>query len=114
MTTIIAFNSDAPVRFGWTVVRGDGATMAFRVAAYDELADDNWIGRIKGHGVNQPITVTATLATVDTANDSVRVVLTLTPAISESLLPGVYRLQAKNATTSRTWARGTLTIIQRV
>lgn len=103
-----------PARFLLTVKRGAPIVIEFTVVGYPSLVGDSWTAVMRGRGgvfvCNMGVTVT--LATVYASNDSAKIRLTVSGAVTATLKPGNYIFDAQNTTTTDVWADGKVKIIR--
>ena len=107
--------SNGPVfRFATSVKRGDTLSISFVIENYASLDSHAWRAQIRksGNRLAASFGVTVSTTTVTTSNDSLRVALLINPATTTLLKPGVYMADCEDVTAGRTWASGTVEILQ--
>ena len=104
--------SEGPTRIRSTVMRGDEVEMSVTIAGRWDIVGDDWEARLYGKGRYWSMGVSRSIATVDSADDSTTVTLTLSAAHCAQLTPGKYVFTAKDTTLGTTWVRGVL-VVQR-
>lgn len=97
-------------RFNVTTKRGTRQEITFTIVGRADLASATWAGVARRGPETVTLGVTAALATVTTADDSVEVAVELTAAQSTAMRLGGYRFDVMDTGADEVWATGRIVI----
>ena len=114
MTPVTQLENGPLFRFATSVKRGDVLDISFIIEGAASLVGHAWRAQMRksGNRIASGFGVTVSTTTVTTANDSLRVRMVINAAGTALLRPATYLADCEDVTAGKTWASGTVQILQ--